>query len=209
MSKWLDGAILILTALAAAPVLVLCQSQDGSPRRKILDSPSSAERPLTASPTVFSTPVFRDIAAESGLTVSHITSPDKKYILESMSGGIGLFDCDNDGRLDIVTVNGSTIDRYRQGGDPMVTLYHQGSDGKFTDITKSAGLTRRGWGMGVAVADFDNDGWLDLYVTGYGGNVLYRNRGDCKFEDVTERPECVAAASVQALRGGITIAMET
>jgi hypothetical protein len=187
MSKWLDGAILILTALAAAPVLVLCQSQDGSPRRKILDSPSSAERPLTASPTVFSTPVFRDIAAESGLTVSHITSPDKKYILESMSGGIGLFDCDNDGRLDIVTVNGSTIDRYRQGGDPMVTLYHQGSDGKFTDITKSAGLTRRGWGMGVAVADFDNDGWLDLYVTGYGGNVLYRNRGDCKFEDVTEK----------------------
>ena len=63
----------------------------------------------------------------------------------------------------------------------------QGLDGKFTDITKSAGLTRLGWGMGVAAADFDNDGRLDLYVTGYGGNVLYRNLGDCKFEDVTEK----------------------
>ena len=119
--------------------------------------------------------------------VSHISSPDKKYIVESMSGGVGLFDCDNDGRLDIVVVNGSTIDRYRQGGDPMVTLYHQGSDGKFTDISKAAGLTRKGWGMGVAVADFDNDGRLDLYVTGYGGNALYHNLGDCKFEDVTEK----------------------
>lgn len=104
-----------------------------------------------------------------------------------MSGGVGLFDCDNDGWQDIVTVNGSTIDRYRDGGDPMVTLYRQGSDGKFTDITKAAGLTRKGWGMGVAVADFDNDGKLDLYVTGYGGNVLYRGLGDCKFEDVTEK----------------------
>ncbi len=104
-----------------------------------------------------------------------------------MSGGVGLFDCDNDGKLDIVTVNGSTVDRYREGGDPMITLYHQEPDGTFKDITKSAGLTRRGWGMGVAVADFDNDGWLDIYVTGYGGNVLYRNLGNCKFEDVTEK----------------------
>jgi enediyne biosynthesis protein E4 len=131
--------------------------------------------------------LFQDIASQVGLTVPHISSPDKKYIVESMSGGVGLFDCDNDGRLDIVVVNGSTIDRFRHGGDPMVTLYHQGTDGKFKDITQSAGLTRLGWGMGVAVADFDNDGQLDLYVTGYGGNVLYRNLGNCKFEDVTEK----------------------
>jgi len=104
-----------------------------------------------------------------------------------MSGGIGLFDCDNDGKLDIVVVNGSTVERYRQGGDPMVTLYHQDANLKFSDITERAGLTRKGWGMGVAVADFDNDGLLDLYVTGYGGNVLYRNKGNCTFEDVTER----------------------
>jgi hypothetical protein len=101
-------------------------------------------------------------------------------------------DCDNDGRLDIVTVNGSSVDRYRQGGDPMVTLYRQTGDPKttelkFTDVTQAAGLTRKGYGMGVSVADFDNDGWQDLYVTGYGGNVLYRNLGNCKFEDVTEK----------------------
>jgi hypothetical protein len=132
-------------------------------------------------------PVFKDIAPEAGLTVSHLSSNEKRYVIESMSGGVGLFDCDNDGKLDIVMVNGSTVDRYRQGGDPLVTLWHQDADLKFTDITQKAGLTRKGWGMGVAVADFNNDGLLDLYVTGYGGNALYRNKGNCTFEDVTDK----------------------
>jgi hypothetical protein len=132
-------------------------------------------------------PKFKDIGKELGLTVSHISSGDKQYIVESISGGVGLFDCDDDGRLDIVTVNGSTVERYKKGGDLMVTLYHQEADGTFRDVTKEAGLTRLGWGMGVAVADYDNDGKLDLFVTGYGGNVLYRNLGGCKFEDVTEK----------------------
>ena len=133
-------------------------------------------------------PQFKDIAAEVGLTVSHISTSDKRYIVESISGGAGLFDCDEDGRLDIVIVNGSTIDHYRKsGGDPLVTLYHQEPKGTFKDITKEAGLTRVGWGMGVAVADYDNDGHLDLFVTGYGGNVLYRGLGNCKFEDATEK----------------------
>lgn len=133
-------------------------------------------------------PVFRDIAAQSGLAASHISSPQKHYVIESMSGGIGLFDCDNDGKLDIVMVNGSTVDHYRQvGGDLMVTLWHQDADLKFTDITQKAGLTRKGWGMGVAVADFDNDGNLDLFISGYGGNALYRNKGNCVFEDVTDK----------------------
>ena len=133
-------------------------------------------------------PIFHDIAAQAGLTASHISSAGKQYVIESMSGGIGLFDCDNDGRLDIVMVNGSTVDRYRQsGGDPLVTLWHQDANLKFTDITQKAGLMRKGWGMGVAVADFDNDGNLDLFVTGYGGNALYRGHGDCTFEDVTDK----------------------
>jgi hypothetical protein len=138
--------------------------------------------------TALPVPHFEDIAQQAGLTVSHISSPAARYIIESVSGGVGLIDCDNDGKLDIITVNGSTVDRYRQqGGDPMITLYHQGADLKFTDITKEAGLTRKGWGMGIAVADYDNDGLPDIYVTGYGGNVLYHNLGNCKFEDVTEK----------------------
>lgn len=119
--------------------------------------------------------------------MAHISSPEKKYIIETVSGGVGFIDCDNDGKLDIVAVNGSNVERYRQGGDPMVTLYHQDAKLEFTDVTKTAGLTTKGWGMGVAVADFDNDGWQDLYVTGFGRYVLYRNRGNCKFEDVTEK----------------------
>jgi enediyne biosynthesis protein E4 len=132
-------------------------------------------------------PRFEEIAKQAGLTVSHLSSPDKRYIIESMSGGVGFIDCDNDGKLDILTINGSSVDRYRNGGDPMVTLYHQDSDLKFSNITVAAGLTRKGWGMGVSVADYDNDGWQDIYVSGYGGNVLYRNLGHCKFEDVTEK----------------------
>ena len=124
------------------------------------------------------TPRFEDVAKQAGLTVVHISTPEKKYIMETMSGGVGFIDCDNDGKLDIVIANGSTVDRYRQGGDPMVTLYHQDGNLKFSDITKSAGLTRKGWGMGVAVADYDNDGLQDLYVSGYGGNALYHNLGN-------------------------------
>jgi hypothetical protein len=130
---------------------------------------------------------FEDISRQAGLTVSHISTPDQKYIVESMSGGVGFIDCDNSGRLSIITVNGSTVDRYKNGGDLLITLYRAEGNLKFTDITQQAGLIRKGWGMGVAVADFDNDGWLDIYVTGYGGNVLYRNLGNCKFEDVTEK----------------------
>ena len=133
-------------------------------------------------------PHFEDIAKSAGLTVSHISSVDKRYIVESMSGGAGFIDCDNDGKLDILLANGSTVDRYRKtGGDPMITLYHQDADLKFSDITQSAGLTHKGWAMGIAIADYDNDGLPDIYVTGYGGNVLYRNLGNCKFEDVTEK----------------------
>ncbi len=104
-----------------------------------------------------------------------------------MSGGVGFIDCDNDGKLEIITVNGSSVDRYKNGGDPMITLYRQEDNLQFKDITADAGVTRKGWGMGVAVADFDNDGWLDVFVTGFGCSVLYRNKGNCKFEDVTAK----------------------
>jgi len=138
-------------------------------------------------PSATLAPQFVDVAPQVGLTGSHLASKEQHYIVESMGGGVGFFDCDNDGRLDIVVTNGSSVDRYRAGGDLMVTLYHQDAGGKFTNITEQAGLTVKGWGMGVAVADFDNDGNLDLFVTGYGHSVLYHGLGNCKFEDVTEK----------------------
>jgi enediyne biosynthesis protein E4 len=130
---------------------------------------------------------FHDIAAQAGLNFVPPYSPDKRYLVEMMGGGIGLLDCDNDGKLDIVVVTDSTIDRYLHGGDLMVRLYHQDAGLHFTDITESAGLTTRGWGMGVAIGDYDNDGLPDIYVTGYGHNVLYHNLGNCKFKDVTKK----------------------
>lgn len=145
--------------------------------------------PRQPSKQAFPTPKFVDVAPDVGLKVRHISSPEKLYIVEAMSGGAGFIDCDNDGKLDIAIANGSTVERYRKGGDLMVTLYRQdGTNGQlhFTDLTEKAGLTVRGWGMGVAVGDFNNDGRQDLYVTGYGGGVLYQNVGDCKFKDVTK-----------------------
>lgn len=141
--------------------------------------------PAAAQPPASSSIRFRDIASEAGITKIPYASPEMRYLLETMGGGVGLLDCDGDGKLDIVAVNGSTVSNYLHGGDPMITLYHQGKDLHFTDITKSAGLTTKGWGMGVAIGDFNNDGLPDIYVTGYGHNVLYQNMGDCKFKDVT------------------------
>ncbi|MBS1841990.1 MAG: VCBS repeat-containing protein, partial [Acidobacteria bacterium] len=129
---------------------------------------------------------FREIGKEAGITRIPYSAKNQHYVVETISGGVALFDCDNDGKLDILVVNDSTIEQARAGGVPMVTLYHQGENLKFTDITEQAGLTRKGWGMGLAVADYDNDGLPDIYVTGYNGNVLYHNLGGCKFEDVTE-----------------------
>src|ERR1700756_5558163 len=81
---------------------------------------------------------FEDVSQRAGLTVSHLSSTEKKYIIETVSGGVGFIDCDNDGKLDIVTVNGSTVERYKAGGDPMITLYHQEAGMKFRNITEKA-----------------------------------------------------------------------
>ena len=126
------------------------------------------------------------------MNVSHVSSADNRYIVESMSGGAALFDCDNDGFLDAATVNGSSIENYKKGGDLFVTLYRQ-IDGatsatpKFENITASAGLRIKGWGMAVTAVDYDNDGILDLFITGFGGNAVYRGVGQCKFENATEK----------------------
>lgn len=190
------GAIVAFVA-----VVLCCPPIDTIARAQAPDAPVSASdapspKNTQADSTQDAPIVFRDIASEAGVTTQPNSRTDRRYVLETMGGGgIALFDCDNDGKLDIAVVNDSTIEQYRAGGDPMVTLYHQDGNGStvhFTDITKSAGLNTRGWGMAIAVGDFDNDGLPDMYVTGYGHNVLYRNLGNCKFEDVT------AKAGVQA-----------
>ena len=139
---------------------------------------------------------FVDITAGSGVRFRHVAShTSKKYLLESMGSGVALFDYDNDGRLDIFLVNGAPLtDPTPKGTIPGKTgpeyanrLYHQKADGTFEDTTEKAGLAGIGYGMGVAVGDYDNDGLEDLYVTAYGGNRLYHNNGDGTFSDVTDK----------------------
>jgi enediyne biosynthesis protein E4 len=154
----------------------------------------SAQTPSVAVPRPLaqpSVPHFRDISTEAGLRTFPHTNLDRRYVIETMSGGgVAFLDCENNGKLDIAVVNDSSIDRYLAGGDSMITLYREDGNGKtlhYTDVTAAAGLTTKGWATGIAVADYDNDGLPDIYVSGYGHNVLYHNLGGCKFADVTAK----------------------
>ena len=167
---------IICSLLAALPVWIACQSAPSPP----------AEVPGK----------FVDITTAAGIHFLHqAPHTSKKYLIETMGSGVALFDCDNDDRLDLFLVNGAPIsDPTPKGTIPQKTgpqfwnrLYRQTKDGKFEDITEQAGLAGWGYGMGVAVGDYDNDGREDLYVTGYGGNRLYHNEGNCRFTDVTSR----------------------
>jgi len=138
---------------------------------------------------------FTEITRAAGINFLHRASPTpKKYLPETMGSGVALLDYDNDGRLDIFLVNGARIDDptpagtipKKDGPQYWNRLYHQKQDGTFEDVTEKAGLAGTGYGMGVAVGDYDNDGFEDLYVTAYGGNKLYHNNGDGTFTDVTD-----------------------
>jgi hypothetical protein len=132
---------------------------------------------------------FTDIAKKAGLTAPVVFGgvDTKKYIIETTGTGVAIFDYDNDGWPDIFIVNGTSLDAPASGKLPTSHLYHNNHDGTFTDVTKKAGLTHSGWGQGVCVGDYDNDGWEDLYVTYYGKNILYHNNGDGTFTDVSEK----------------------
>ena len=131
--------------------------------------------------------LFRDVAREAGIRFQHHAAPEKKYIVESMSGGVALFDYDNDGLLDVYLVDSLTVDTAKDPSAARSALYHNLGNGKFEDVTERAGVGHPGWGMGVCTADVDGDGWEDLYVTAIGGNRLYHNNGDGTFSDVTEK----------------------
>jgi hypothetical protein len=139
---------------------------------------------------------FVDATQRLGVNFQYRAShTSRKYLLETMGAGVALFDYDNDGRLDIYLVNGAPLsDPTPRGTVPQKTdsqywnrLYHQKADGTFEDLTEKAGLEGAGYGMGVAVGDYDNDGFEDLYVTAYGGNKLYHNNGNGTFTDVTQK----------------------
>ena len=139
-------------------------------------------------------PTFQDVTARCGVSfVNHASRTSQKYLPEAMTGGVAMFDYDGDGRLDLFFVNGAKLEdpmnagQYPDKSDPRYwnRLYHNNGDGTFTDVTEKAGVKGRGYGMGVAVGDYNNDGHADLFVTSVGHNTLYRNNGDGTFTDVT------------------------
>jgi len=132
---------------------------------------------------------FLNVARESGLNAKTIFGGEhkNKYLLETTGCGAAFYDYDNDGWLDIFLVNGWRLEGFPAGSEPISHLFKNNRDGTFTDVTLKAGLIRTGWGQGVCVGDYDNDGWDDLFVTYFGKNVLYHNNGDGTFADVSEK----------------------
>jgi len=130
-----------------------------------------------------------DEAAKAGLTAKNTFGgvDTKQFIIETTGTGVAIFDYDNDGWPDIFVVNGTTLEPLRSGPAPTNHLYHNNHDGTFSDVTEKAGLAHSGWGQGVCVGDYDNDGNEDLFVTYYGKNVLYRNNGNGTFTDVSDK----------------------
>ena len=132
---------------------------------------------------------FTDVARASGITFKHDSAASQeRYLIETMGAGAAWLDYDNDGYLDLFLVNGAATKVYTPSTPLGSALYHSNGDGTFSDVTAKAGLAAPGlFGMGVAVGDYDNDGFPDLYVVGYGRSILYHNNGDGTFTDVTAR----------------------
>jgi enediyne biosynthesis protein E4 len=155
-------------------------------------------RASAAAPDPFSTPIvpgsplgitLTNVAKQAGLNSLCVFGDEyrKRWIIETTGCGIAFFDYDQDGWLDIFQVNGTKLEGFPKGDEPTNHLYRNNRDGTFTDITARAGLLRSGWGQGVCIGDYDNDGFDDLFVTYWGQNVLYHNNGDGTFTDVTEK----------------------
>jgi hypothetical protein len=177
------------------------QTQEASPQAQSQSSVSTGgshaavldaeKRPITAGGFVDSGPVvLQDVTEKAGLSAwKHVmASAKKKFILETVGSGVALLDYDNDGWLDIYLVNGSTYDALDgKAESPHAALFHNNHDGTFTDVTAKAGVTNDRWGFGVAIGDYDNDGWPDIYVANFGKNRLYHNNHDGTFTDVAEK----------------------
>ena len=132
-------------------------------------------------------PRLEDVTRRAGIRFTHQSAPEKKYIVESMGGGVLVVDYDRDGWPDIYFTNAPTVEDAIAGKKAAGALWHNNHDGTFTDVTAKAGIATPCFAMGGAVGDYNNDGWPDLYITCLGGNVLYRNNGDGTFTDVTAK----------------------
>jgi hypothetical protein len=148
---------------------------------------------------------FVDIAREAGLRTKTIFGGEKKnrYLLETTGCGAAFFDYDNDGWLDIFLVNGTRFEaNWKEGEAPTNRLYKNNRDGTFTDVTVKAGLVRTGWGQGVCVGDYDNDGWDDLFITYWGENALYHNEGNGVFKNVSAKAGVTTAGKLRRWNTG-------
>ena len=174
---WQRRTVLGLTGILVATAALIPFAVGG-------DEPAKKSSPA-AKPLAY----FTDVAKEAGLTMMNVFGgvDTKKYIIETTGTGVAIFDYDNDGWPDIFVVNGTKLEGFAVGKAPTNHLYHNNQDGTFTDMTEKAGLARTGWGQGVCVGDYDNDGWEDLYVTYYGKNLLFHNNGNGTFTDVTDK----------------------
>ena len=171
-----------LLALPALAIVQIYSQGMGHPITGPL--PPGARSPKCANRAI---PRLEDITAKAGITFEHTSSEVKKYIFESMTGGVIVFDYDRDGWPDIYFTNAPTIEMALHGQTALGALYRNNHDGTFTDVTQKAGLTTACLAMGGAVGDYDNDGWPDLYITCLGNNILYHNNGDGTFTDVTAK----------------------
>ncbi|WP_317891652.1 CRTAC1 family protein [Acidicapsa acidisoli] len=141
--------------------------------------------PHTHESTVAKALEVEDITSRTGIHFDHLSSVEKRYIVESMSGGVALIDFDRDGWPDIFFTNAPDVDMFLAGKKARNALYRNNHDGTFTDVTDKAGVGFPCWAMGATVGDYNNDGWPDLLVSCFGGVVLYRNNGDGTFTNVT------------------------
>ncbi len=146
----------------------------------------AANRARSGDAKTASLPQLVDITPSTGIRFEHHSSPEQKYIVESMSGGVALIDYDRDGWPDIYFTNAQSVDSALAGEKARSALYHNNHDGTFTDVSDKAGVATPCWAMGAVVGDYNNDGWPDLLVTCFGGVVLYRNNGDGTFTDETK-----------------------
>jgi enediyne biosynthesis protein E4 len=181
------SAILLVAPLILYLILAMGQLRSFfAPQTAMRQQDGKGFAEKAASETGRSYPELVDITASTGIPFEHLSSPEQKFIVESMGGGVALIDYDRDGWPDIYFTNAQNVDMALQGKKARSALYHNNRDGTFTDATEKAGVGYPCWAMGATVGDYNNDGWPDLLVTCFGGVVLYRNNGDGTFTDVTQ-----------------------